>query len=82
MALAESHIPLNTRTLGQLLVARRKREQIETYRSHMVYLLAKKHYKGITPPQDFERSVMEIRRKAVPDGNIIDSIRKKLLSQL
>lgn len=80
LALTESTIPLNFRTIGPVLRARFKRERVEIYNADLVYLLVKRYYENVDAPGEHADKVMMPKADANPqkDGSIIDNLIKKL----
>ena len=78
LALTESHAPLSVRALGNLLVARLKRERLETYQSELMYLLVKRQYRGVESPAELAERVYKPPTKPKPAKQIIADIKRKL----
>ena len=78
LALAESHIPLSMRTLGSLLVARLKRERMESYQSQLTYLLVKRSFPDVAPPHEYAEKIMKTQPKPKSAKQIIGGVLKKL----
>lgn len=77
LAITESTVPLNIRGLLLLLRAQSKRERKRMYGDEMLYLLVKRHYKGVDSPQDLHKA-LTTPRKALPKEKVIASILRKL----
>lgn len=65
-------------TVGAVVKARFKRERVEVYRSELLYLLVKRHYRGVTEPAKLVNTTMMDARKHEPDKNIIKGLIDKL----
>lgn len=78
LALTESTVPLSVRALGLLLVARLKRERLDTYQAEMTYLLVKRYYKGVDAPSEVAERVYKPPTKPKPAKQIVADIKRKL----
>lgn len=76
--MTESHIPLNVRALGKLLIARFHRELMQTYQSDMLYLLAKRSYDGIESPEEFRDRLTKKPKKEPTAREIVAHILNRL----
>ena len=78
LAITESAVPLSTRALGTLLKARYKRERLETHKAELVYLLVKRHYKGVTSPSEAVEMLFDPKTKP----KSASQIRRDLIAKL
>ena len=78
LALTESAVPLSARALGSLLVARLKRERIESYKSELTYLLVKRQYRGVESPAEVAERIYKPPTKPKAAKQIIADILQKL----
>lgn len=78
LAITESAVPLSVRTLGNLLIARSKREREALYQAELLHLLVKTHYKEVKSPIDVAREIWKQPTRDKPVKQIVGDIIRKL----
>lgn len=78
LLLTESTIPLSMTAISGALAARARRERMDLYRTELLYLDVKRHYKGLDKPVDIMHRIMDDERKSKPAEKVIADILKKL----
>lgn len=78
LALTESAVPLSVRSLAGMLKARARRDRLDLYRTELIYLDIKRHYKGLDKPTEIAARLMDQEHMAKPVKQIIADILRKL----
>lgn len=79
LLLTESTIPLSIRGISGALQARARRERLDLYKTELLYLDAKRHYKGLEKPTEVAERIMNQQHKDKPVKQVIADILKKLV---